>query len=112
MTSVPGAGRLRWTLSLLVAAALAIPTATAWSLGSPAALEERPSPAIAAWTTDLSPAAFPGDAAAAALSAVGCALGDVSGDGVADLLVLVSDPTAAVQKVQALAGPDFQTVVW
>ena len=111
MTSHLGAKHLRWTLHLLIAAALAAPAASAWTI-APAAPDARPSLATAAWTTDLSPAAFPGNAAAAAVSAVGCALGDVSGDGIADLLVLVADPASGLQKVQALAGPGFQEVVW
>jgi hypothetical protein len=105
----------RWTLALFLAGALAVPASSAWSL-DPVDASAGPLAASGgtstAWTTDLVPRAFPGDAARALTSAVGCALGDISGDGVADLLVLVSDPASGVQRLRALAGPGFQEVVW
>ncbi|MHB1261795.1 MAG: hypothetical protein ACYC2H_08780 [Thermoplasmatota archaeon] len=104
-----GARRLRWTVALLLTACLAVPAASAWSLDPPSGREPLN---MSAWTTDLQPRAFPGNAAAAASSAIGCALGDISGDGVADLVVLVSDPASGVQRLQALAGPGFQEVLW
>lgn len=107
-------GRQFATLLLMAAlATLAVPTTAAWSLPDDRAADVRP--AWAAWTTAFAPRAFPafpGDAAAAAVSAVGCALGDITGDGVADLLVLASDPAAGVQRLTALAGPGFEQVVW
>lgn len=101
--------RLRFPLAFLLAASLAVPAASAWSLDRFGPAEP---PIGSAWTTDLAPRAFPGNAAAAATSAIGCALGDISGDGVADLLVLVADPASGVQRLQALAGPGFQEVLW
>ncbi len=100
---------MRWTLALLLAACLAVPAASAWSLAPPTSQGLVQS---SAWTTDLAPRAFPGNAAATATSAIGCALGDISGDGVADLVMLVSDPASGVQRLQALAGPDFEQVLW
>jgi MYXO-CTERM domain-containing protein len=110
MPHLDGPRSARWTLALILAASLAAPVASAWSVDRTA-----PDPIqanFAAWTTDLVPSAFPGNAAAAVTSAVGCALGDVTGDGIADLLVLVADPAGGVQRLQALAGPGFEQVVW
>lgn len=109
-------GRLAQVTALLLLATLAVPAAAAWSVtfDAPAQPPDAP-PSYAAWTTDLlapRPRAFPGDAAAALVSAIGCALGDVTGDGIADLLVLAADPVGGVQKLQALAGPGFQEVLW
>lgn len=106
-------GQVARALSLLLMVALAVPSASAWSVTTAAPTQpvEDP-PSFAAWTTDLAPRAFPGDAAAALVGAVGCALGDVTGDGLGDVLVLVSDPVAGVHKLQALAGPDFTEIVW
>lgn len=48
--------------------------------------------------------------AAQAQGAIACALGDVDGDGVQDLLVRAKSDGGA--KLQALAGPDHARVVW
>lgn len=93
---------------LLVTVVLLVPTAAAWSLAP-----QRTAPTdFAAWTTELAPSAFPDNPAGPVTAAVACALGDVTGDGVADLLVLVQDPAAGVQRLTALAGPGFEQVVW
>lgn len=116
----PGAPK---ALALLLLVVLAVPAASAWSITTDPPKQSTQVPASwAAWTTDLAPrpgtsaisgrSMFPGDAAAALVGAVGCALGDVTGDGLGDLLVLVADPTSGVQTLQALAGPGFAEVVW
>jgi len=96
-------------LAAATAFLLLIPPAQAWSLPS-APPAEPPGVDVAAWTTDLAPGAA--GALGSLQSAVGCALGDVTGDGVADLLVLVTDPSSSVRRLEALAGPGFTTVVW
>lgn len=109
-----------WVLCLGLAAALAAPAASAWSVERGTSLS--PPPSVAAWTTDLSPRAFPPtEVLGAAQSAAACALGDVTGDGIADIVMLVSAGASAgaggaaagaTTSLQALAGPDFQRVVW
>lgn len=96
--------------ALLLLAAVA--PASAWTLAAPTPVQpDAQQAAIAAWTTDLSPSAFPGDAVAAVQGAAACALGDVTGDGIADLAVLVESAGGQVQ-LEARAGPDFEEVVW
>ncbi len=85
------------------------PVASAWDVRP-----EPPAPAppateswVLAFATPIS-----GDAAATAQAAIACALGDITGDGVPDLVVQVADAAQGVRRLQALAGPDFQAVVW
>jgi hypothetical protein len=106
-------------LCLALVAVLALPAASAWSLDRQA-LAPASAPSAAAWTTDLQPRAFPaGEVTGAVQSAAACALGDVTGDGVADIVVLASatagaggGAAGATTSLQALAGPGFTQVVW
>src|SRR5690242_8078906 len=102
---------LRTSIALLLAAVSALPLASAWTLAPPPPTHDAPA-TWSAWTTDLAPQALPSDPAGALVGAVGCALGDVSGDGVSDLVVLVQDPVSGVRHLKALAGPGFTQVVW
>jgi hypothetical protein len=95
------------TCSLLLLLAAALP-AQAWTLAPEPSAGQ---PSFAAWTTDLSPTAIPGDAVAAIRGAAACALGDVTGDGIADIAVLAEAAGGAV-RLEARAGPDFEDVVW
>ncbi len=104
------ARNLALACSVTLAVVLLAPTAAAWTL--PPVPSGPARPLGAAWTTDLTPSAVPGDVGATLAASVGCAIGDVSADGTADLVVLVSDPASGVQTLQALAGPEFATVVW
>lgn len=104
-----------FSLALLALPLAALP-AQAWSLApQPATLPGAPltfDDVRLAWTVGLAPSAFPGDLANALLATPGCALGDVNGDDIGDLLVLVADTANGAAQLQALAGPDFTAVLW
>lgn len=97
-------------LVALAAIANLVPTTHAWAL-APAPPPPAASDVAAAWTTDLAPSAFPTSHLTGALGAATCALGDVTGDGIADLAVLVQAQGGSLL-LEARAGPTFDEVVW
>ena len=111
-------GRPSVPLALLAVAGLVAlaPSVSAWSLAPEPPVPSTSTPDFDAvrhaWTLGMAPSAFPSDLSNAALATTGCALADVSGDGVADLLVLVTDPVNGTAQLRALAGPTFQDVLW
>lgn len=95
---------------LLASLALALvpAPAQAWAVHAPSSV---PDDVLAAWTTGLVPQALPTADLTALPGAAACALGDVNGDGIADLAVTAVSSAGAV-KVEARAGPDFDRVLW
>jgi hypothetical protein len=110
MSDLSGAHILRLSLVLAFTGLLALPVGSAWTLAPPSEPRPETGAAWAAWTTDLAPRA-PGDLVGQVVGAAACALGDVTGDGIADLVVLVA-VNGGGARLEALAGPDFQRVVW
>jgi hypothetical protein len=101
MSAIP-----RLVAAISVSLLLTAPSALAWNLSQePSSL---PAP-IAAWTTDLLPQAAN---VHGAKQSAACALGDVNGDGVHDLLVRVRAAPSSPPQLLALAGPDLQTPIW
>src|SRR5687767_1566698 len=92
----------------LLALVLAVPSAAAWTLSEPP--KDTPmGPLIEAWTRPGKDALSPTTTLAGAAS---CALADVNGDKVGDLLVRVRDTAQGPYVLRALAGPEFQTTLW
>lgn len=105
------AAALRWTVGFCVALILAWPTATAWTLDTPTT--DSISDDARAWTDTAPRVASPqAPYASGAQAAVACALGDVNGDDVGDLLVLLRETAEGPLLAQARAGPDFSTILW
>ncbi|MES2154520.1 MAG: hypothetical protein V4510_05230 [bacterium] len=100
-------------MALLTVTVVLAPTGNAWILPT-AADQPRVAPMDAAWTTRFSPPMGGGvpDLSGTVTNAVACAVGDLTGDGVADLVVQIKDQTGQLLRLRALAGPDFTRVVW
>lgn len=96
--------------AFLVLTVVAAPSAGAWVFPS---TEPTLDPATAAWTTAFArPLVIPPDVSGIAMSAAACALGDVNGDAIDDILVRVKETADGPPRLKALAGPDFTTVIW
>ncbi len=104
-----------FSLALLALPLAALP-AQAWSLApQPPSLPDATltfDEVRLAWTVGMAPSAFPGDLADSLLAAPGCALGDVNGDGIGDLLLLEADAANGTAQLRAVAGPGFTEVLW
>lgn len=93
-------------------ASLLLPDVQAWTLPAGQKAQSTVSASDLAWTAFGRPIGGPADVTGAAASAIACAVGDVTGDGVGDLLVQVQDAAGGALRLKALAGPDFQRIVW
>lgn len=111
-----GQRALSLSLTLALIATLMVPAASAWQLPRPYESETSAAEPASAWTMWMSPGLHvKGGVASVAGSlqaSVACAVGDLTGDGVADLVVQAQETASGAVTLQALAGPGFTQVVW